>query len=266
MGKRGEVGVRRRVAGDLRALQRTLDVVVALAAFLTVPLIIAQERGATDPLIAVADWLVWAVFLGEYVAMLALSPNRHGYVRGSWLSAAVVVLSFPLLPTLLGVVRLVRLARLLRLALITWRGLGALRRVLGRRGFAHVATLSVLLVLAGGAALALLEPDTVKGDLGNGLWWAVVTATTVGYGDIAPATIWGKLVGVALMLTGVGLISTLAASTAAYFVGQDEGPDLQDLASRLDRVEALLHQILETSAAATRPDDGPPPAGGSSSA
>ena len=95
-----------------------------------------------------------------------------------------------------------------------------------------------------GAIMSLVEPQTVKGNLWDGMWWAVVTATTVGYGDIAPTSLQGRLVAVALMLFGIGLTATLAASVAAYFVKADQGgADLNEVVARLQRVEALLVEL-----------------------
>jgi voltage-gated potassium channel len=116
----------------------------------------------------------------------------------------------------------------------------ALKATVGRRGFLYVLALFVLLLVMAGAIMSLVEPQTVKGNMWDGMWWAVVTATTVGYGDISPATPAGRLVAVALMLFGIGLTATLAASVAAYFVNQDSGSDMAEVVARLDRVERLL--------------------------
>jgi voltage-gated potassium channel len=76
----------------------------------------------------------------------------------------------------------------------------------------------------------------------------------VGYGDIAPSTLPGRLIAIILMLSGVGLISTLGACITTYFVGQQENAELQDLRERLIRMEKLL----ETLAEAQRGRDGAP--------
>ena len=90
--------------------------------------------------------------------------------------------------------------------------------------------------------MTIIEPDTVKGDVQNAVWWAIVTVTTVGYGDISPSTISGRVVAVMVMIGGVGLISTLSASIAAYFVDQGNESVLEDLRKRLDRIESLLKE------------------------
>ncbi len=245
----GDQGAR---AGRKR-FERFLEGAVVLAALATVPLVVLQEWGFSDPALAVADWAVWGIFLAEYVLMVIPSPDRWASARRHWFSAAITVLSFPLMPALLELVRLGRLAsllRLLRLAGVTTRGVGALRIVLGRPGVVYLGTLVGILMLAAAGALDLLEPETVKGDFWNGLWWAIVTTTTVGYGDIAPVTVGGRIVGVVLMFLGIGMVATLAASIAAYFVEQDtqrrEASDVQRLEERLSRIEKMLHQIEDT--------------------
>ena len=71
----------------------------------------------------------------------------------------------------------------------------------------------------------------------------MVTVSTVGYGDITPVTLWGRLIAAVLMLTGVGLVSTLAASMTAYLLGQDASAESAELKARLDRLERLLSEI-----------------------
>jgi len=220
-----------------------LEVAVIFAALLSVPLTIVEVNGQNGASFQTADWVIWSVFAADYVVGLAVAEDRPRFVVRAWLSLLVVVISFPLLPAFFGLVRLARLARLLRLVRLVAFGarlVTALKATVGRRGFLYVCTLLILLVVMAGAIMSLVEPQTVKGNMWDGMWWAVVTATTVGYGDISPATPAGRLVAVALMLFGIGLTATLAASVAAYFVHQDSGDDLAEVVARLDRVERLL--------------------------
>lgn len=229
------------------ALGRAVNLAVVAAAVATVPLVILEERGDNSMAVQAADWAVWGVFVLEYVIELALCPNRKAYAKKNWLSPLVITLSFPLVPAMLSLTRLARLARILRLvrlAGVTIRGLGELRGVLARQGLIYVACVTLVTVLAGGAGLTMLEPNTTKGGVPDGIWWAIVTATTVGYGDIAPQTFWGRAIGVLIMLAGVGLVSTLAASITTFFVGQEEGAELQDLRERTIRMEAMLEELM----------------------
>jgi voltage-gated potassium channel len=220
-----------------------------LAPSRTIPLIVVLERSTVPGWARLADWIIWVVFVIEYLMAACRNRPVWSYIRQKPIHLAVVVLSFPHLPAIASVVRLARLARfvrVLRLIGVTVRAISGLRAVLGRRAFVYVACLSLILVLAGGSGLAVLEPETVHGGFGDGIWWAIVTATTVGYGDVAPATLAGRLIAVVLMLTGVGLISTLAASITAHFIKQ-ERDEIRDLLERTERIEAILQEL------ATRP-------------
>lgn len=71
-------------------------------------------------------------------------------------------------------------------------------------------------VLLGGSALLILFEKNIR--FSDALWWSVVTMTTVGYGDISPATLGGRIVAIVVMLTGIGLLGILTATIAGLFI------------------------------------------------
>lgn len=226
---------------------RVIEIAAVIGAFATIPLTIWLEEGGSQPWLQVIDWTIWGIFLAEFISTMSLRGAR----KRKFFLAALVILSFPALPSILGLVRVARLLqvarvsrvlRAIRVVGVTAWGLDALREVLGRRGVVQVATLSAFIVLAGGGAIELLEPQTVHGGFFDGIWWAIVTATTVGYGDIAPTTWPARAVAIVLMFTGVGLISTLAASITTYFLGRQD-KDLIEVRAQLDKIEALLQEL-----------------------
>jgi voltage-gated potassium channel len=227
------------------ALRRGLELAVIAAALATIPLTLGEELGLPRGLVVVGNWIAWAIFAGEYATMTALSARPWKYALRHWLHLLVIAFSFPLLPDLLGLTRLVRLARVVAAGALSLR---EIRQVLGRPGLFYLSLLTGTLVLVGAVAVVLIEPRTVHGSLGNGVWWAFITATTVGYGDIAPVTPAGRTVAALLVLTGIGLMSTVSASIAAYFVEQDERSEKAEILARLAEVRqevAEIRRLLE---------------------
>jgi len=228
-----------------------LQVLVVLAAFATIPIIYLQEHGQITPMVVAGDWAVWVIFLAEFVVLGLCARNRVQYTKRQWMGVLIIVLSFPALPDLLHsirilrVARLMRIARLLRVVAVTARGMRTMRDTLGGQSLIYVSILTAILVVSGGGLLAFLEPEVVQDGFWGGLWWAFVTVTTVGYGDISPETFGGRMLAVVLMLCGLGLISTLAASISAYFIGASDEPEMANIKDRLERIEQKLDRLLD---------------------
>src|SRR5262249_46229598 len=73
-----------------------------------------------------------------------------------------------------------------------------------------------------------------------GVWWAVVTVTTVGYGDIYPTTVGGRIVAIMLMLAGIGFLAVLTATIASRFVKQERSDETIAITDALARIEAEI--------------------------
>jgi voltage-gated potassium channel len=227
----GGLGIAR--DGDERAAsaRNYFELPVLLAALLVVPVIFVEEQVVSDTWQRIAywtNWGIWAVFLLEFVVVVGLARSRWAHARKEWLNVVIIVSSFPLLHSLLAytrLLRLVRLGRLLRLARagrlapVVVRGAMAARVVFSKQGVGYMLVLTLLLALGAGGLFSLFEePDGMT----EGLWWAFVTLTTVGYGDLVPATSFGRSAGVLLMFVGIGFVAMLTAAVAAHFVKQED--------------------------------------------
>jgi voltage-gated potassium channel len=82
----------------------------------------------------------------------------------------------------------------------------------------------------------------------DGVWRAAVTVTTVGYGDIYPTSVGGRIIAIVVMLVGVGFLAVLTATIASYFVKTDRGEEHATITAALARIEddiAALKAQLE---------------------
>lgn len=150
--------------------------------------------------------LTWAVFVADYVVRVALAPHSWRYVRRHPLELAVVVV--PVLRPLLLISVVARLNQARRMRL---RG----------KVVRFAATGTALLVLVGALVVTQAErrsPEANITDVGEGLWWAMVTIATVGYGDYTPVTPLGRVVAVGMMLGGVALLGVVTATLSSWLV------------------------------------------------
>ncbi|MEU5208928.1 ion channel [Streptomyces sp. NPDC020742] len=100
----------------------------------------------------------------------------------------------------------------------------AWRRLHARAAF--WVTLVMVVVLLGGAALVVVAESGARNanitSYPKALWWSFETATTVGYGDFYPVTLWGRIIAVLLMLSAITAFGVITAALATWFVGQAE--------------------------------------------
>ncbi|MGH3042897.1 MAG: potassium channel family protein, partial [Gaiellaceae bacterium] len=122
------------------------------------------------------------------------------------------------------------------------------------RAVGTVIGVAFTLVMVAGALARIVEPDVFT-SIGLAYWWAVVTVTTVGYGDVVPESPAGRLVGMMLMLTGLGLIPTLTGVTVSMLIGKRTRAQQEQLdrmgkehAAALERIEAHLARLNDKQA------------------
>jgi voltage-gated potassium channel len=207
----------------------------------------AKDAGDYDAII----WATWAVFVVDYIVNLVLAEQRGRWFLRNLHEAAILAL--PML-------RPLRLLRLLFILRITHRAAG---RALRGRVLTYAFGAAVLLTYI--AALAVLDaeqdvPGSKIHSIGDAWWWACVTISGIGYGDLYPITLEGRLVGVGLMIGGIAVIGLVAASMASWLIDQvgsrvstevervehvdadDVRAQLADVTARLERVTQLLEE------------------------
>ena len=188
--------------------------------------------------------LAWAAFVVDYGWRLYLARDRWHYWSRHLLDLAIIAL--PMFRTL-------RLLRVLMLLRVLSRSAGATLR--GQMAVYITGTTSLLLYCA---ALAVLQaerghPGARIETFGDALWWSISTVTTVGYGDLYPVTVQGRLIATGLMISGIALIGLVTASFATWIVSrvrhvEEENQaatrrDLDTLAEQMSAVAAQLDRI-----------------------
>lgn len=169
------------------------------------------------------DWaslLVLSVFVFLFFLRCWYSDHRVQYLKSNWLDLALVVLlSSPLL-RLFVALKVAGLAPALRLGALIRSNRERLMKLvlLSSESFPVAMSLVFGIVFIFGASAYLLEHPHNPGfaDVSDGLWWAFVTLTTVGYGDLYPVTSAGRVVAVFTMIFGITIYSLLIANLTYY--------------------------------------------------
>jgi voltage-gated potassium channel len=226
-------------------LKARFEMPLLFAALLTIPAIVIEQSHPDQTwrtLATAANWAIWLAFLVEFIVLLYTTPARSQWLREHPLEVVIVFFTPPFLQSVFQSVRALRIfrvLRVLRLATVT-------RQVFSLEGLRYVAILTLVTVLAGGAAFSSVESRS----LNQGLYWAVTTMTTLGSRD-EPTTNIGRILAVVLVIVGAGFLAVLTGAIAQRFTlntseaaPSDETKSLRaemrEVAHRLQRVEEIL--------------------------
>lgn len=234
------------------------ETIMALLAVLVIALLPFDHSGP----VRITNLTVWAVFVADYFLRLTLATDRRAHIRANIIDlVAIVPVDFFRAARLL---RLVRLLRVIRAAAILTRISRDLRGIANTNGLKWLMMTTAAAILSGAVVVWLVEPSIQT--LADALWWAFVTATTVGYGDLSPVSSLGRVAAVGLMLVGIGTIGMLTGSIATYFLGGPRNAavsaDIEHIRSRLDDWTSLtpterrgLAELLRAHAEGGEPTD-----------
>ncbi len=151
------------------------------------------------------------MFLVDYVVSLILAPDRREFIRTHPLQAIGVL--FPPL-------------RILLIFHVTYEVARQTRGKFGQRVRLYLLYLTTLVVLVSSVSVLIAErnaPGATIVSFGDALWWAAETISTVGYGDMYPVTVTGRVIAVSLMINGFLILSVLTATVAQKFASQPQG-------------------------------------------
>lgn len=219
--------------------KKLYESLVCALAIISVIFVIVDLNGSMTKTMIAADKLIYTFFVFDYFIRLYLSSDKKSFVKSN-LFDLIAILPFSSALRIfrtfkfVRVVRLVKLARLTKLTRLVALSGRLLKRsgvFLNTNGFKYMLMLSVVMIFIGGILISYIEDMTLT----DGLWWAFVTSTTVGYGDISPSTSLGRIVACVLMICGIGLIGSLTSTITSFFINSKNNETVSN-----DKVNMVL--------------------------
>lgn len=187
--------------------------------------------------------LIWLFFLMDYVIRFFRAKSKKDFLISNLFDLIALIPSHPIFVFF----RIARLYSIVRYYNLLWKfGLSgkftrALHRFLYDTGFIYLLSISLVILIFSSLIFASFEHDSLQ----NSLWWAITTATTVGYGDVTPKTDGGKIVAAVLMLGGIGFLGLLTSTITDFFTNEDKQDEQTQTLKQLSRQVARLSKQVD---------------------
>lgn len=172
-----------------------------------------------DKILMYVDNGIWFIFLLDYIIRLYISKNKWDFIKNNKLDLIAIIPFNAAFQTLRlfkisGLLRLLRLSKLVRIIVLFSKFNRITTTFIKTNHFNYTLFTTIFIILCG--TVGIMVTENMK--FGNALWWAFVTSTTVGYGDISPITAPGRIIAAILMITGIGFISILTGTISTFFL------------------------------------------------
>lgn len=187
------------------------------------------------------DKLILVFFWVDYIVRLTRSENKWQFFKSNIFDLLAIV-PFDSVFSMFRIARTIRLLKLLRFVRIVGfagRFKSNLTKFINTNGFIYLMSFAVVLVLLSAGVYSLAENVSY----GNALWWAIVTATTVGYGDISPTSEIGRGIAIVLMFVGIGLIGTITSTVTSFFTQEQANKSEDEINKKLAEINDKLDEI-----------------------
>lgn len=225
-----------------------LSIVIAIVLALQLTMNLSYK---TERLLTAIDFIIWIIFIIDYVARLYKSKNKKKFVKRNLIDLISIIplySIFRVFKTLnilkIGrVTRLSELSQVIRVLAITKRTNNNLSEFMKTNNFNYTVGIAMIIIFIGSVIMSYVE----KINIGDALWWSIVTVTTVGYGDISPVSPLGRIVASILMIMGIGFIGSLTSTLSTYFIKKEEVQYENHLIKDLREIEINKKQEMKFS-------------------
>lgn len=195
-------------------------IMVLLAAFITISSLFQNQPDITDEqqyLVKRVDFFIWLIFVFDYCLRFMLTKQKWLFVKHNVIDL-ISILPLDVLFQGLRIARIFRVFYMLRIFIYLTRFYNRLNKIITTNNFHHMLWFTFTVIFSGAIAIAYIDNMSV----GDALWWSFVTTTTVGYGDIAPSSLGGRIIAVFLMIVGIGFLSTLTSTISTFFLAKEK--------------------------------------------
>lgn len=241
--------------------QTLYDLLMALLSLIVVlMLIIDNSCNLSDSLkniFEITDNIILIIFAADYFIRLYFAKDKKLFVKSNVIDLITIIpfnsifqaAKILRITKLFKFTKLLKVLKIFRSAAVLLKFRKHIDTFLKTNNFQYVLWITLSTLFIGTIGIHLTEGISY----GNALWWSFVTITTVGYGDISPATPFGRVLASFLMLVGIGFLSMLTGTISTFFLNKNNNKNhksykndvIENIKSRLDNFDELSSEDIE---------------------
>lgn len=234
----------------LRQLEDFLELPLIILGLGWLVLLVIEFTRGLNPILEVLSIVIWGIFILDFLVKIFLAPSKLTFIKKNILTIVSLILpAFRVfrLATFFRYVRVFRATRGIRLVKVLGsfnRGMRSLKATLGRRGFAYVMGLTMIVIFSGSAGMLAFEKDSPDGihDYGTALWWTTMLITSIG-SEFWPKTTEGRILTLFIAIYGFAVFGYFTATIASFFVDRDAEEKNGQIAGA-KQLESLRKEII----------------------
>lgn len=222
--------------------EMTFSILAIIAVSITVLDLAGKISLSQNSVYYYIDLGIMIIFVFDYFIRLIFAKNKKIFLKQN-IPDLIAIIPFNSLFKIFRLTKLFRLTRLLKFGkLLRLFGLSGkfyknAKRFLHTNGLIYILFFSLIVIGFGAIGIYITEKNVTVNSFPDAVWWSFVTATTVGYGDISPSTMIGRIIASILMLVGIGTIGMLTGTIATYFLSKK---------NTLNESDQLENSIMES--------------------